>query len=58
MKTAFADLIKLAYKNGGRIPGSIPAHYVRHAYAIHRQIKGLHVVSLQFDKNRTAIIYL
>lgn len=58
MKTAFADLIKLANKNGGRIPGSIPAHYVRHAYAIHRTAKGLRVVSLKFDKNRTTIIYL
>lgn len=58
MKTAFADLIKLANKSDGKIPAEIPAHYTRWAYGVHRQNKGLRIVSLKFDKNRTNIIYL
>lgn len=33
--SAHTDLIKLAHRNGGRIPSQIPAHYVSWARATH-----------------------
>lgn len=34
--TALTDLVKLANINGGKIPATIPAHYVRWAAATHK----------------------
>ena len=56
--SAFTDIIKLAYKNNGKMPNSIPSHYIQHVYAIHRQSKGLTVPNLKYDKNRTMTIRL
>ncbi len=56
--SAFTDLIKLAYKNNGKIPNSIPSHYIQYVYAIHKQNKGLTVAGLKYDKNRTNVILL
>lgn len=39
MKTSLLDVIRLAYANGGKIPASIPAHYVRHCQAWRRPSK-------------------
>lgn len=38
---ALADLVKLADRHQGRIPGSIPAHYVQWAFACHRNQRPL-----------------
>lgn len=64
-----ADLIRLADQNSGRIPGTIPEHYVQWALASHRHQRNLGQPQRPVDslakkhvgpvsKPRPAVIYL
>ena len=58
MTKAYADLVKLALKNGGKIPSTIPAHYVAYVYAIHKAAKGLSMVRTPYNRLTDGVICL
>ena len=53
--SAYTDLVRLAENNGGKIPASIPAHYVQWAWHAHRAAKGL-PHALTFDLYSVGIL--
>lgn len=57
-ETAYMDLVRLAEKNGGKIPLCIPAHYVKYVQAAHREAHGMVRNEIGYDKNRDGIIVL
>ena len=58
MSHAFADIVRLAEKNGGKIPQSVPAYYVHHCYAIHREHKGLKIPTIEYNRMAYGVIKL
>lgn len=55
-ETAYLDLVRLAEKNGGKIPACIPAHYVKYTLARHREARGMTRNELGYDKRRDGVI--
>ena len=56
--SAFTDVIKLALQNGGKIPATIPDHYLHHVYAIHRTNRGTVIPRLKYSIIRDGVINL
>jgi len=49
-RTALQEMICLADRNNGKLPSSFEPHYIKWAYEEHREIKGLNIPRIPWNR--------